>query len=196
MRIELWFQNRGYVTIPKNTPVSFYDNDPAPVKEACWGNLFCCPMTFRENVCRICIQPPLKLVGLNWIPLVTVFNDNGTTIPLNLPNTGLQEVTFNNNINIKRDLRFRASLDPAEYTLQPTEQVVLEPVAVSGGDITSATWETSPYLSWHQLYRFNVHRPVPPGYRCHGKSAGLHTIRLLQRCRKPKCICRLLTIIQ
>jgi gliding motility-associated-like protein len=76
-----------------------------------------------------------------------VFNDNGSTFPLNLPNTGLVELTYDNNVGINNDFRFSAALKPNEYTLMPQEQVTLEPVTVRNGVITHATWESSPYLN-------------------------------------------------
>jgi gliding motility-associated-like protein len=79
--------------------------------------------------------------------LVSVMNDNGTTMPLALPNTGLQEQSYNNNINIKKGFSFRAALNPKEYTLQPTDQVQLEPKVTNSGEIASAIWASSPYLN-------------------------------------------------
>jgi gliding motility-associated-like protein len=147
VRVELWFQNKGYVTIPKNTPVSFYDDDPRTGKGNLLGSPFLLPTDLPGKCVSYLYTTTVEVGREAPDTLVTVFNDNGSTMPLNLPNTGLPEVTFNNNINIRKDLRFRASLNPANYTLQPTQQAVLEPVAESGGDIANATWETSPYLS-------------------------------------------------
>ncbi|HEX6427062.1 MAG TPA: gliding motility-associated C-terminal domain-containing protein [Niastella sp.] len=147
VRVQLWFENRGYVTIPKGTPVSFYDDDPRTGRGNLLGNPFLLPNDLPGK-CATTRYTAIVDVGRPFLDtLVTVMNDNGTTMPLALPNTGLQEVTFNNNINIKKGISFRASLNPNEYTLMPQDQVTLEPVVVSGGAITTATWETSPYLN-------------------------------------------------
>jgi gliding motility-associated-like protein len=147
VRVELWFENRGYVTIPKNTPVSFYDDDPRTGK----GNLLGTPFLLPNDLPGKCATSLLTTIvetgraGLDT--LVSIMNDNGSTMPLTLPNTGLVEVTFNNNVNIRKGFAFRASLDPNAYTLMPQEQVTLEPAVISGGAITTATWESSPYLN-------------------------------------------------
>ena len=147
VRVQLWFENRGYVTIPKNTPVSFYDDDPRTGKGNLLGKPFPLPADLPGK-CATYLYTAIVDVGRAGLDtLVTVMNDNGSTLPLALPNTGLQEVTFNNNINIKKGIGFRASLNPAEYTLKPQDQVTLEPVVISGGAITTATWDVSPYLN-------------------------------------------------
>jgi len=147
VRVELWFQNTGYQTIPKNTPVSFYDGDPRTGKGHPLGKPFLLPDDLPGK-CVSYLYTAIVSVGRTGLDtLVTVFNDNGTTLPLNLPNTGVQEVAFYNNIDIRTGIGFRASINPDDYTLKPTEQVALKPVAVKGGDITNATWEVSPYLN-------------------------------------------------
>ena len=147
VRVELWFENRGYVTIPKNTPVSFYDDDPRTGKGNRLGNPFLLPDDLPGKCASYLYAAIVETGRAGLDTLVTVMNDNGSTLPLALPNTGLQEVTFNNNVNIKRGFAFRASLNPDEYTLMPQEQVELTPIAVSGDAITTATWEVSPYLN-------------------------------------------------
>lgn len=147
VRVELWFENRGYITIPKNTPVSFYDADPRTGQGKRLGNPFLLPDNLPGKCVSYLYSTVVEVGRAGLDTLVTVMNDNGTTMPLALPNTGLQEQTFYNNINIRRGFGFRASLTPDEYTLAPTQQAVLKPVAVSGGPISSAAWETSPYLN-------------------------------------------------
>ncbi|OQP54581.1 hypothetical protein A4H97_21670 [Niastella yeongjuensis] len=146
VQVKLWFENRGYMTIPKNTPVAFYDDDPRTGRGSLLGTW---PLpTDLSGKCASYEYTATVLVGREYLDtLVSVFNDNGTTIPLALPNTGLPEVTFNNNINIKKDISFRAGITPDEYTLQPQQQQSLQPAVIKGGDITSATWATSPYLN-------------------------------------------------
>ena len=147
VRVELWFENRGYKTIPKNTPVSFYDDDPRTGKGNRLGNPFLLPNDLPGKCASYLYTAVVEVGRAGLDTLVTVMNDNGTTLPLALPNTGVQEVTFNNNINIKKGISFRASLTPNEYTLMPLDQVTLEPVVVSGGAITNAAWDVSPYLN-------------------------------------------------
>jgi gliding motility-associated-like protein len=147
VRVQLWFENRGYVTIPKGTPVSFYDDDPRTGKGNKLGNPFLLPNDLPGKCASYMYTATVDIGRAYLDTLVSVMNDNGTTLPLALPNTGLQEQTFNNNINIKKGFAFRTSLNPNEYTLRPTEQVVLEPTVISGGAINAATWDVSPYLN-------------------------------------------------
>lgn len=147
VRVQLWFENRGYVTIPKGTPVSFYDADPRTGKGSRLGNPYLLPVDLPGK-CASYMYTTTVDVGRAYLDtLVTVMNDNGTTMPLALPNTGLVEQSYNNNINIKRGFAFRAAVNPDEYTLKPTDQVALEPAVTNGGTITSATWAASPYLN-------------------------------------------------
>jgi gliding motility-associated-like protein len=147
VRVELWFENRGYKAIPKNTPVSFYDDDPRTGRGSRLGNPFLLPADLPGKCVSYKYTAVVETGRAGLDTLVTVMNDNGSTIPLALPNTGVQEVTFNNNVNVQKGFGFRASLNPDVYTLAPQEQAELKPVAVSGGVISSAAWESSPYLN-------------------------------------------------
>lgn len=146
LRVELYFWNNGYQTIPRNTPVSFYDADPRTGKGRRLGDPFLLPDDLPGK-CVSYLYTTIVDAGRAGVDtLVTVLNDNGGTSPHTLPNTGLVETDYNNNVRFSRGFRFRAAIDPGDFTLTPQEQLELEPVSVSGGDITKATWETSPYL--------------------------------------------------
>jgi gliding motility-associated-like protein len=146
VQVKLWFENYGYVTIPKGTPVAFYDDDPRTGRGKLLGTW---PLPDDlPGRCASYRYDATVVVGRAYLDtLVSVLNDNGTTMPLALPNTGLPEGSYNNNINIKRGISFRAGITPNEYTLQPLQQQVLQPIVIKGTNITSATWDASPYLS-------------------------------------------------
>jgi gliding motility-associated-like protein len=147
VQVKLSFENWGYVTIPKNTPVSFYDDDPRTGRGKLLGTPFLLPNDLPGKCASYDYTATVQVGRAFLDTLVSVMNDNGTTMPLALPNTGLQEVTFKNNIDIKKGISFRATVNPNEYTLMPQQQQALEPVVTSGGDIRSVTWNASPYLS-------------------------------------------------
>lgn len=147
VRVQLWFENRGYVTIPKGTPVSFYDADPRTGKGSVLGNPYLLPVDLPGKCASYMYTTTVEVSRAYLDTLVSVMCDNGTTMPLALPNIGLVEQSYTNNINIKKGFAFRGALNPKEYTLKPTEQVELKPAATGSGDIASATWASSPYLS-------------------------------------------------
>jgi FOG: PKD repeat len=146
VRVEIWFENRGYVTIPKGTPVSFYDNDPRTGKGRVLGKPFLLPNDIPGKCASSVLTTIIETGREGLDSLMAVMNDDGSTMPLTLPNTGLVELTYDNNLEMHNGFAFRAKLDPGEYTLKHGEQVILEPTVVSGDAITSATWEQSPSL--------------------------------------------------
>ncbi|WP_212003520.1 gliding motility-associated C-terminal domain-containing protein [Chitinophaga sp. HK235] len=146
LRVKLYFENKGYQTIPKNTPVSFYDGDPRLGKGHLLGTPFLLPADLPGKCVSVLYTTIVQAGRANVDTLVTVMNDNGSTFPLALPNTSVEESNYNNNVSIKRGFKFHVSLAPGDYTVLPKAQLVLKPTA-TGGTISSATWETSPYLN-------------------------------------------------
>ncbi|NML38388.1 T9SS type B sorting domain-containing protein [Chitinophaga sp. G-6-1-13] len=147
LRVKLYFENKGYVTIPKNTPVSFYDDDPRLGKGKRLGTPFPLPADLPGK-CVSVLYTTIVDAGRDGIDtLVTVMNDNGTVFPLVLPNasTSVEESNYGNNVSFKKGFRFHVSLAPGDYTLTPQQQLVLKPTS-KGGTITTATWDASPYL--------------------------------------------------
>ncbi|MBS0028185.1 gliding motility-associated C-terminal domain-containing protein [Chitinophaga sp. 22321] len=147
VRVELFFENRGYKTIPKNTPVSFYDNDPRQGKGRLLGPAFLLPDDLPGKCVSYLYNTIVDVGRPNLDTLVVVLNDTGSTSPLRLPNTDVIETNYNNNISFSRGFRFRAALTPADFTLTPLAQLALKPVSLSGGGIDKATWQASPYLN-------------------------------------------------
>ncbi|NLR58417.1 T9SS type B sorting domain-containing protein [Chitinophaga polysaccharea] len=145
IKVTLYFHNFGYDTIPKGTPVSFYDGDPRKPGTKKVGAVWPLPSDLPGK----CSTPLLSTIvdagraGIDTLSVV--LNDNGTTLPLLLPNTSLVETNYGNNIAIKKGFKFRVVLDPADFTLTPEQQVVLTPKGVNG-TLQSASW-TGNYLS-------------------------------------------------
>ncbi|WP_160712849.1 gliding motility-associated C-terminal domain-containing protein [Chitinophaga solisilvae] len=146
LRVSLYFENRGYHTIPKHTPVSFYDDDPRIGKGKLLGAPFLLPADLPGKCVTVLYHTIVDAGRAGIDTLVTVFNDNGATMPLALPNTAVTESNYGNNISIKRGFKFHVSLAPGDFTLTPQQQLTLKPVS-RGGAIDKAAWEASPYLS-------------------------------------------------
>ncbi|PSL46033.1 gliding motility-associated-like protein [Chitinophaga niastensis] len=145
VKVSLYFHNFGYHTIPKNTPIAFYDGDPRKAGTKRVGGIWPLPADLSGK-CSSALYTATVDVGRAGIDtLAVVLNDNGTTLPLVLPNTGLEESAYGNNISIKNSFKFKVALTPADYTLTPQQQVVLKPVGANG-NVQSAVWDASPYL--------------------------------------------------
>ncbi len=145
LRVSLYFYNYGYDTIPKNTPVAFYDADPRKPGAHRVGGLYQLPSALPGKCASALYTFILDAGRADIDTLVAVFNDNGTTLPLALPNTSLIESDYNNNISSHKNFQFHVKLTPADYTLAPQQQITLKPLS-SGGVIDHASWQVSPWL--------------------------------------------------
>ncbi len=146
VRVTLFVCNNGYATIPRNTPISFYDADPRLGNAKRFGPTFFLPDAIPGRCCGflythiIDVQQP----GLNI--LYMVFNDSGNTMPLALPNTSLIENNYNNNVMVATNFRFKASILPPLATLEPGDTLQLAAQAGPGA-IASYVWGTANNLS-------------------------------------------------
>ncbi|MCW3466768.1 gliding motility-associated C-terminal domain-containing protein [Chitinophaga nivalis] len=145
VRISLYFHNFGYHTIPKGTPVSFYDADPRKGNANKLGQPWLLPADLLGKCSSILYTTTATVGRANLDTLVTVFCDAGNVQPFVLPNTPLEESNYNNNIDIRRNFKFEVHLQPADYTLQPQDKLVLKP-AVTNGQLQTAVWAASPFL--------------------------------------------------
>jgi len=144
VRVTLYFHNFGYHTIPKNTPVSFYDGDPRKPGTKKVGAVWPLPGDIKGK-CSTTLLSTIVDVGKAGIDdLGIVLNDDGSTLPLALPNTTLVETSYGNNVSVKHGFKFKVALNPNDYTLTPEQQVVLKPEGANG-TIQSGKW-TGSYL--------------------------------------------------
>lgn len=147
VRIQFWFYNGGYKTIPRNTPVSFYNRNPNSGNAQVIGATYLLPYPVTGK-CSSFLETYLVDVGYAGLDtLYAVINDNGTTIPLALPNTTLVEKTYANNTTYRTGFSFRIKAAPANVTRMPLQSVTLTPMQVSGGGIVSAVWSSATNLS-------------------------------------------------
>ncbi|HEY0610087.1 MAG TPA: M43 family zinc metalloprotease, partial [Chitinophaga sp.] len=148
LKVELYFENKGYMTIPKNTPVTFYDGDPRTGNGHRLGAPFLLPDDLPGK-CTSNVHTAIVDAGRPGTDtLVAVFIDNGSTSPLSLPNTGLEELDYDNNLS-KLDYKLFA------ITITATPEVIILPrlanvtlhTTVSGGTDISYLWEPQIGLS-------------------------------------------------
>ena len=96
VRVRFCLGNSGYAPIPQGTPVSFYDDNPY----LSTANLLS-PIDYLSyevpGNCDECYTHILNVPYRGLEKIYLVFNDSGTTIPLQLPNTGFQESFYFNN---------------------------------------------------------------------------------------------------
>jgi len=97
IRVSFCVGNFGYESLPKNTPVSFYDSDPRLPGARKLSPDFYVPNTI-PGVCRNCYTQVLDTAYRGVEKIYIVVNDSGTTSPLAFPNTPVQEINYFNNI--------------------------------------------------------------------------------------------------
>lgn len=148
VKVVLYFENKGYATIPKNTPVTFYDNDPRTANGRRLGAPFLLPDDLPGK-CTTSLYTTIVNVGSPGTDtLVAVFNDNGSTSPLSLPNTGLEESDYDNNLNKLGYTSFTTTITatPEVITVPRLTKVPLH-TSLSGAPIVTYLWEPQVGLS-------------------------------------------------
>ncbi len=99
VRVRFCLSNSGYAPLPRNTPVNFYDDDPALPTANRLSPTYYLPFEVSGN-CDGCFTHILNVAYRGLEKIYLVFNDAGTSIPVVLPNAGLTESFYlNNTIN-------------------------------------------------------------------------------------------------
>jgi hypothetical protein len=119
IKVDFFICNNSFDTIPANTPVSFYDANPRLAGAKKIGTTFFTPAPVLGSCCSWMYSHIVEVgaQGLNQIYIV--LNDNGTTLPLALPNTGFIEKDYNNNIQEARNFQFRLVPTPPTAIMEP-----------------------------------------------------------------------------
>ncbi|MES2645225.1 MAG: gliding motility-associated C-terminal domain-containing protein [Bacteroidota bacterium] len=141
VRFSFYVCNFGYVAIPANTPVSFYDSNPRLAGANKIGTTFYLPNPIAGHCCGFAYTQiiDVKQAGLNQI--WAVVNDSGNAVPVTLPNTSLIETNFNNNFNSISGFSFNVTAIPATATLEPGDTIQLTAFAGPTA-IKSYAWTT------------------------------------------------------
>ncbi|SFD77557.1 gliding motility-associated C-terminal domain-containing protein [Chitinophaga sp. CF118] len=146
LKISLFFNNFGYKSIPKNTPVSFYNRDPRTGNAVKLGDPYLIPYEIKGK-CASYLETFVLNAGRSGLDtVVAVFNDDGTSQPFVLPNPldTLIESNYNNNYATTVNFKFRIQLQPSDIVLTPDQQVVLTPT--STGTMLSGLWTPASYI--------------------------------------------------
>lgn len=146
VRVAFYVCNYGYASIPRNIPVSFYDDDPRLATANKVGSTFFIPDSITGNCCGF-IYTHIVDVGSGALnKIYAVFNDSGTTRPLNLPNTNLPESNYNNNIAALTNFAFKITIAPPSAILEWHDTLQLK-AAPRAGTVSSYVWSPAKNLS-------------------------------------------------
>lgn len=146
IRVAFYACNSGYAPIVPNIPISFYDGDPQTPTAHKIGSAFITPDSIPGKCCGTRYETVLDIGKSGLNQLYAVFNDNGSAIPISLPNTGQIERDYTNNVRATTDFQFKVSISPLNDTLEPGDTLHL--IASAGpGTTTSIVWSTAENLS-------------------------------------------------
>lgn len=146
IRVSFYVCNFGYATIPRNIPVSFYDDDPRLATANKVGTTFFVPDSITGNCCGFIYTHIVDAGVLGVNKVYAVFNDSGNTHPLSLPNTTLVEKNYNNNIAALSNFAFKITVTPPSAILEWHDTIQLKAVA-RPGTVSSYTWSPAKNLS-------------------------------------------------
>jgi gliding motility-associated-like protein len=146
VRISFSVCNNGYATIPAGTPISFYDTDPRLPGAKKLDSTFILPDSIPGKCCgiRYTINLNVQRLGLN--SMYAVFNDRGVSLPVQLPNTALPELSYVNNFTLVSGFKFTVSINPPNPTMEPGDTLQLTGNA-GPGSIASYAWNPAAGLS-------------------------------------------------
>lgn len=149
IRVSFYACNNGYVPIPAGTPLTFYDKDPR-IGNANIIGTFSMPNSVPGKCCGFLYTHVLDISysGLNTV--YAVINDNGTTMPLNLPNTTFFEKNYTNNIASRSNFQFKVTVNPLTATLEPGDNLQLN--ANAGPSPGTYSWSPAYNLSCTDCY--------------------------------------------
>jgi len=137
--------NGGYAPMPAGIPVSFYDADPRKGEAHLLSPSFYTPATIAGKCCAsFDVILDIKRIGLNQ--LFAVVNDNGSAIPIQLPNTSFAEKDYTNNVGTLSNFQFHVNVSPDSATLLPGDTLLISAQAGPGKDV-SYIWSTAQDLS-------------------------------------------------
>ena len=146
IQMTLTVCNNGYASLPPGIPISFYDANPYGGQAHRLGSPFLLPDTVKGICCNTAYTVTIDAGTAGINQLFAVFNDNGTTQPLALPNTTFPELNYSNNVASASGFQFALSIGPADTTVFRKQSF---PLRLSGNDqeTYTATWPAGPGYS-------------------------------------------------
>lgn len=146
VRLQLYVCNGGYATIPKGTPISFYNGDPRQPGTQKVDTTFLLPDPVLGKCCGTVYTVEVDMGKAGSNTLYAVFNDKGAAIPFTTPNNIFPETNYSDNFSSFSGFRFTALATPPTTTLKPGDTLQLQGSA-SPGAATLAWTSTVPGLS-------------------------------------------------
>ena len=132
IKFNMCVYNYGFASLPKNTPINFYDADPRLGNATKLAPTFYLPEVIPGGNCASCYYDLIVDIGyLHLDKLYAVFNDSGNTMPLSLPNTLFPEKNYANNVSVAGNIRFKVTPIPASATLLPGDTLQLNATATA-----------------------------------------------------------------
>ena len=117
LTVSLQVCNGGRRVVPRNTPVSFYTSDPRNPGARPFAAGYRLTAAVAPGRCQN-FRVPLRVSDPLADSFYVVVNDNGRSRPFRLPNTGLAENDYANNITLATGFRFRATVMPQTDSLE------------------------------------------------------------------------------
>ena len=158
VRLNFYLCNSSWgASLIPGIPVSFYDADP----RKSGANLIDQTIIFADSVKGNCCSKvytqilDVKYAGLNQI--FAVVNDNGSAVPINLPNTPFIEKDYKNNVASISNFKFRVTPNPSVATMEPGDS--LQIFGSTSPDPTSSS-----KFIWSSPLNFNCTTCASPLY--------------------------------
>ncbi len=147
IKVTLSACNNGYGPLTPNIPLSFYDADPTTghANKLTTVNL-------GDSIYGKCCGPAhtyiLDINRQGYDTLYAVLNDDGTTVPLVMPNPNNthEETNYINNIVFKQNFQFKVTAVPPTATLEPGDTLQLMAQGTPGS-LSSPVWSPAEGLS-------------------------------------------------
>ena len=138
----------GYKSLATNTKVSFYDSDPRIGVANKIDQTYLLPDSILGSCCGRLYTQILDVTYPRLNQIYAVVNDAGNVTPISLPNTGINEKTYFNNVAVANNFRFKVSVNPSTTIIRPGNTLPL--VATTAPDATFTSkflWSPSNNLS-------------------------------------------------
>ena len=146
LRVNFYVCNSGFLPIPPNIPISFYDSNPLLPTSHKLGATFYLVDTIMGKCCSYLYSVIVDVGYKNLNSIYVAFNDDGSTHPLTFPNTTFQELDYSNNISNLQNIAFRVSATPKVSIVEWGDTVQLNAIA-GPSTVTSYQWNSPVNLS-------------------------------------------------
>jgi plastocyanin len=129
VRVSFSVCNDGFVAIPANMPISFYDDDPRKAGAHKLKSTFFLPVPIPGKCCGSLYTHTLDVGAPGLDKLYAVLNDSGNVIPIVLPGTKLVEKNYTNNIQSSTNFKFKVKAAPPLITAERGDTLQLNATA-------------------------------------------------------------------